>query len=171
MTIFAIACLLVSLGLVGGVAHPRTRRLLIAKEPQKQLPGETQALREWKQVFRDTVISVEGALSPEMEAFLTDEEVFVSKLLADAKIQAEKMRAEIIAKAEAERAEILKEQEEWAVNGRPLLVGSAYKEYDDDYKAAKSPTERGSVIERWHRKGFAIRAHIERSCLAMLTTR
>lgn len=154
MSIVVLVLLISSLAMVGGVAHPRTRRLLIAKEPLKLLPGESQSLREWKAIFRDTVISVEGQLSPEMSAFLAGEEERVSKVLADAKTQGEKVIADAKVQAEKARAELFKEQDEWTTNDRPLLIGAARAEYQSDYDSAKTPTERGRVIYRWHNKGF-----------------
>lgn len=164
MIVVGVICCVVAL-LSGGVASVIVRRKTLAavKKPLALTSGSAE-LEEWKKIFRDTVISMDGQLSPEMEAYLLHDDARVEAFLAKARAQTEKDRAEILKKTEQERLAILKKAEEQRAellgeneerpSGRPLLMGASRKEFDDDYKACGSNTERGSVVRRWHNKGF-----------------
>lgn len=159
-------CLVVAL-FGGGVAITsaivRRKTLAAVKKPLALTSGSAE-LEEWKKIFRDTVISMDGQLSPEMEAYLMHDDARVEAFLAKARAWTEKDRAEILKKTEQERLAILRKAEEQRAellgeneehpSSRPLLMGGARKEYDADMAACTTPLERGSVIHRWHDKGF-----------------
>lgn len=153
---------------IGTAAYPRTRKLFIerAAKPKALLAPESQALKDWKKIFRETVISVDGSLSPELKSFLSEDDDRASAVLAEARKSAEQERAEILKKAEEERASLLKENEDWVINDRLLLVGPPRREYEDDFGAAQSPIERGDVIKRWHAKGFRFSRELRASLLS-----
>lgn len=167
MTVVAIVLLVLCLTAAGGAAHPRTRRFFLTKklEPLALPAAESDSLRQWRQVFRETVVATEGKLSREMEDFLADPEEIQARFLAEAVVEAEKRRAELLKKTEDEcaamvekakeqRALILEENNDASPSRRPLLVGGAMWEFRDDYNASKTEGERYRVIERWHSKGF-----------------
>lgn len=142
---------------VAGMFNKRTRSWFIKLESHKDrtLPevseSESESLRNWKAVFRETVAAVDGQLSPELENFLLDDATRASKILEAAKAEAEKERQRIIEEA---RQEILAETQ-YVKNSRPLLVGAAYEEFKVDYSACdETPGERWMVIRRWHERGF-----------------
>lgn len=178
MTIVLAVILLVAVVGAAGAAHPRTRHLFLQKKVEpKALPSHSSAeVEQWKQIFRETVISADGQLSPEMEEFLMNDDERVTVFLAGARKAAEEDRAailkkatedraEILKKAEEDRAEILKENENWTGSKRPPLVGAAYREYLDDREGAQTRQEAFDVIKRWHIKGFRFPAKLRAELL------
>lgn len=48
---------------------------------------------------------------------------------------------------------------------KPLLKGHALIDYRADMDASKTPKERGSVVIRWHKKGYVFSRELRRECL------
>jgi hypothetical protein len=118
--------------IIGGVVHPKMRPWFLEKTNDEEKPApaaltaHSDKLKEWKQIFRATVISIDGEVSPEMEAFLADP-------------------------APAPKPKQLAPHEE---KGKHLLTGNVEKEFEGDIEVATSDDEQTDVIWRWHVKGY-----------------
>lgn len=151
LALIIYACV-VTFGFVG-VVHPRTRKLFLTapKEEKVQLllAGEGSALAEWKGIFRDTVISVDGGLTPEMEAFLVSD----VEAKARERATAERLLVEARAQAKAELDELL-DGEEDGDDERSLLVDGAVEcnQFCDDYNLSTTAQEKLNVARRWSKK-------------------
>lgn len=151
MITLGILALLVAFGI--GAAHPKTRHFFLTKkESPKLLTAESSTkLEEWKQVFRETVISVDGEISPEMEEFLRDDGDRLVEVIAAARKKTEESRAKILKEARHEAETITSA---WAQSKRPILTGAPYKEFSADWESCLENRERSDVLYRWHKKKF-----------------
>ena len=144
-----------------GIAYPRTRRLFLTappkEEPKLLAASAGSPLAEWKTIFRDTVVAVDGGLTPEMEAFLVSDEVAKVRETALAKHLLDEARGQ----AKKELDELLDGEDE---GGRELLDGAAYKEFCVDFNASTTGQEKLNVARRWHEKDYrfsdALREHL-----------
>jgi hypothetical protein len=132
-----------------GIAYPRTRRLFLTappkEEPKLLAASAGSPLAEWKTIFRDTVVAVDGGLTPEMEAFLVSDEVAKVRETALAKHLLDEARE----RAKKELDELLDGDD-----ARKRLDGSAYKEFAADFNSSASVQEKLNVARRWHEKGY-----------------
>jgi len=133
-----------------GIAYPRTRRLFLAAPQEAQpklLPaGEGSKLAEWKTIFRDTVVAVDGGLTPEMEAFLVSDEV--------AKVRETALAQHLLTEAREQAKHELDELLDGEEGSRELLDGTAYKEFCVDFNASTTAQEKLNVARRWNEKGY-----------------
>jgi hypothetical protein len=136
---------LVTLAVGEVVDRVRAHRLQLTEAARvKQLsPGEKD-LEEWKQIFRETVLATDGAISSTMEQFLSTDWVkyesnIKTRCLFEARAQAKRELDELLAKDE---------------DAPKFIVGSARELFVADWNASKTGNEVVGVVERWHDKGY-----------------
>ncbi len=125
-----------------GIVYPRTRKLFLTAPPKetKLLAASAGSpLAEWKTIFRDTVVAVDGGLTPEMEAFLVSDEV---AKVREAEL-AKRLLVEAREQAKQELDELLDGED---VDGRKLLDGAAYKEFCADFNASSTEQEKLNAV-------------------------
>jgi len=157
MTALAIYAFVMTLGFLG-ITYPRTRKLFLTApkdDKPKLLPaGEGAKLSEWKTVFRDTVVAVDGGLTPEMEAFLASDEA--------AKVREQALATRLLDEA---REQAKKELDALLSGKRRLLQGEAHRAFAEDFNVSTTMQERLDVARRWHDKGYKFDDEVRQALL------